>query len=106
VYGKSPETIMKEDAIRAGRLPWLELTREIQPELRNMVLERDNNQCVKCGNKENLQCHHILPAATDPIESADMDNCITLCKDCHKEVHQQDGCRYGQLRICIEYGKE
>jgi len=97
IYGKSPESIMKEDAIRAGRLPWLELIREVQPELRDMVLERDSHQCTKCGNKDNIQCHHIYPVNIEPLLSADMDNCMTLCYPCHYKVHQQDGCRYGQL---------
>ena len=90
---------MKEDAIRAGRLHWLELKREIQPELRQMVLKRDEYQCVKCGSDENLECHHIIPVSIEPLLSADMDNCITLCSECHKEVHKKDGCRYCQLRM-------
>jgi len=100
IYGKRPEQIMKEDAIKAGRLNWLELTREVQPELRKMVLERDEYQCVKCGNTNNLYCHHIYPVSTNPLESADVDNCMTLCIDCHKETHQKDGCGYGQLEVC------
>ena len=98
IYGKRPETIMKEDAVRAGRLPWLELTREVQPELRSMVLERDGYQCVKCGSTKDLQCHHIMPVSVEPLLSADVDNCITLCKECHIEVHKKDGCKYNQLR--------
>jgi hypothetical protein len=100
LYGKSPEQLMKEDAVRAGRLKWLELDREVQHELREMVLERDNHTCRKCGAVDKpLHCHHIEPVAINPIESADMDNCITLCVDCHKEAHQKDGCKYGQLRM-------
>ena len=30
--------------------------------------------------------------------SNDPDNCITLCKKCHKEIHSQDGCRYVDLQ--------
>jgi 5-methylcytosine-specific restriction enzyme A len=99
LYQKSPEQLMKEDAVRAGRLQWLELNREVQPELRQMVLKRDSYQCVKCGSEGPLHCHHILPVAVEPLLSADIDNCITLCEQCHKKVHSQDGCRYGQLRI-------
>ena len=101
IYGKSPEQLEKQDAVRAGRLPWLELTREVQPQLRKMVLERDEHKCVKCNNSNNLQCHHIYPVSTNPLESADVDNCMTLCKECHKKIHQKvDGCGYGQLRRC------
>jgi hypothetical protein len=101
LYYKSPESLMKQDAVRAGRLSWLKLNREIQPELRQMVLKRDSYKCVKCNEKENLQCHHILPVSTNPIESADIDNCMTLCKRCHIQVHKQDGCKYWQLKINV-----
>jgi len=72
--------------------------REVQPELRKLVFERDNWSCVKCGIGENLHCHHIDPVINNPIESADIDNCITLCRKCHKEVHRQIGCTYKELR--------
>ena len=99
IYRKSINTIMKEDAVRAGRLPWLELTREVQPELRSMVLERDEHKCVKCGSTKDLQCHHILPISIEPLLSADIDNCVILCKECHIEVHKKDGCKYSQLNV-------
>jgi hypothetical protein len=101
IYGKTPDTLMKEDAVRAGRLQWLELDREVQAELRQMVLERDGYKCTKCGSTKDLHCHHILPVAVEPLLSTDIDNCITLCYNCHKEVHSKDGCRYGQLKIEI-----
>ena len=81
-------------------------SREVQPELRKLVLERDNWTCQKCGANKNeditvtLHCHHIDSVKNNPIESADMDNCVTLCKDCHKEVHKQKGCRYSDLASC------
>jgi len=101
IYGKSPEQVMIQDAFNAGQLSWLELGREIQPELRDMVLERDGYQCTKCENTNDLQCHHIYPVNIEPLLSADMDTCMTLCPDCHKEVHQKDGCRYNQLKLEI-----
>jgi 5-methylcytosine-specific restriction endonuclease McrA len=99
IFHKSINTIMKEDAVRAGRLPWIELTREVQPELRSMVLERDEYRCIKCGSEYDLQCHHILPVNIEPLLSADIDNCITLCKSSHIEAHKKDGCRLNQLHI-------
>ena len=78
---------------------WLELRREVQPELRSMVLERDEHKCIKCNSSENLQCHHILPVNIEPLLSADIDNCVTLCKECHIKVHKKDGCKYSQLKI-------
>jgi exonuclease VII large subunit len=76
-------------------------SREVQPELRQMCLERDNYTCQKCGAKGKtiqLHCHHIKAVAEDPIESADVDNTITLCKDCHKLVHKIPGCHRYELR--------
>ena len=52
IYNKSPNQLMKEDAIRAGRLSWLKLDREVQPELRKMVLERDGYTYQKCGKQK------------------------------------------------------
>ena len=81
-------------------------SREVQPELRKLVLERDNWTCQKCGKSKDedinlvLHCHHIDPVKNNPIESADMDNCVTLCKECHKEVHKRKGCRYSDLASC------
>ncbi len=75
-------------------------SREVQPQLRKLVLKRDNWTCQKCKSTDTLHCHHIDPVASNPIESADVDNCITLCINCHKEAHQIDGCGYGELR-CI-----
>jgi 5-methylcytosine-specific restriction endonuclease McrA len=101
IFGKKPEQIMKDDLVRSGRLKWLELKREIQPELRQMVLKRDKYMCIKCGNTNELQCHHIMPVNIEPLLSADIDNCITLCKGCHIKIHKKDGCRYNQLKINI-----
>jgi len=98
IFGRKPETLMKDDAIKAGRIPWNHLNREVQPELREMVLERDDYTCQKCGSTDNLKCHHMIPVAYDPIESVDIDVCITLCEKCHKEAHQLPGCTIGDIR--------
>jgi len=73
-------------------------SREVQPQLRQIVFERDEYTCQKCGSTESLHCHHITGIELNPIESADVDNCITLCKKCHKEVHAQDGCKYNDMK--------
>ena len=79
-------------------------SREVQPQLRQMVLARDNWKCQICNKTSDevqLHCHHILPINESPIESADISNCVTLCKTCHKEVHRLPGCNYYELR-CSE----
>ena len=78
-------------------------SREVQPELRQLVFKRDNYTCQKCNtHRDNLDigihCHHIEGILWEPLQSADMDMCITLCEDCHKEVHGIDGCGYYEMR--------
>jgi len=73
-------------------------SREVQPELRQMVLKRDNYTCQKCGSKKSLHCHHLEGIRWEPIESADVDKCITLCKECHKLAHKIPGCGYNDMR--------
>lgn len=78
-------------------------SREVQPELRQMVFERDNYTCQKCNNHRDelevgIHCHHKEGILWEPLQSADIDMCITLCEDCHKEVHDIDGCGYNEMR--------
>jgi len=68
-------------------------SREVQPELRQLVFERDEYTCQKCGNEKNLHCHHIEGIRWEPLESCDIDKCITYCKNCHIEVHKIEECR-------------
>lgn len=72
--------------------------REVQKELAGLVFTRDNYECQKCGNKEKIQCHHFDGILYEPLLSADIEECITLCKDCHKDAHSEDGCRYADLQ--------
>ena len=81
--------------------------REVQPELRAMVLARDNYTCQREGCNKSLKdypdlvlhCHHKFPLNEDPVCSADIDNCITLCEECHKWVHQNvPGCKTSDLK--------
>ena len=37
----------------------------------------------------------------NPIESADEDLCITLCVECHKEVHRQKECNYHNMGCLV-----
>jgi hypothetical protein len=85
IYHKSAICLMREHAFKAGRI--FGLGREVQSQLRRLVFLRDDYTCQKCESKKNLQCHHIDPVKCNPIESADIDNCITLCYTCHKWIH-------------------
>lgn len=74
--------------------------REVQPDLRQMVFKRDEWTCQKCGQHGGLlHCHHITGIEQNPIESADIDNCITFCKECHLWIHKNiPDCGYNELR--------
>jgi len=79
-------------------------SREVQPALRKLVLKRDNYTCQKCSATDTeLHCHHYEGIKINPIESADADNCITLCKVCHNETHKADKCgiKDYQKKECI-----
>lgn len=74
-------------------------SREVQSSLRKLVLKRDNWTCQRCESQEDgLHCHHFEGILYNPIESADVDNCITLCKNCHKKAHKEMGCRYVDMQ--------
>jgi len=55
----------------------------------------------RCGSEDKqLHCHHIDPVKNNPIESADVDNCITFCVDCHKLAHKDKECTTSYLARC------
>jgi len=53
---------------------------------RKQVLIRDEYTCQRCGNKENLEVHHIKPKAQFPEFLCTIENGITLCDKCHCKV--------------------
>lgn len=60
---------------------------------RQIVFERDNYQCQRCGARcgggvgVHLHAHHIKSFADYPGHRFDPANGLTLCKECHYEVH-------------------
>jgi len=67
-----------------------------------MVKERANFECEKCGNVNNLVAHHTKPVKGNEILANDIDNGICVCENCHKEMHQIDGCKTNELarKVC------
>lgn len=55
--------------------------------------ERDGYVCQICGSKNHVEGHHIVDYQYGGKASAD--NIVTLCHDCHKDVHR------GKLDIMI-----
>jgi len=61
------------------------------------VLERDGYACQHCGKIGNkLHAHHIKTFKMNPESRYDVDNGITLCKQCHEDLHVA---RYDAARI-------
>ena len=61
---------------------------------RKAVYERDNYTCQKCGTRGgNLNAHHIKPFSKNKELRTDINNGITLCCKCHKEVHGEKKCK-------------
>ena len=67
--------------------------------VREAVLKRDNYLCQRCLEKgivkQAEEVHHITPLSTY-IDDADLhelltdtNNCISLCRECHKEIHKE-----------------
>lgn len=96
-FCKNSCPVYKQKKYRRDEKP-ITINREVQPELRELVFERDNYSCIKCGSINNLNCHHVEGIQWEPIESADIDKCITVCEDCHKEIHQIPGCTYQDMQ--------
>jgi len=55
-------------------------------EIRNRIYKRDNNKCVICDSKLNLNCHHI---SYENIYNEKDEDLITLCNICHNNEHNK-----------------
>jgi len=53
---------------------------------RQYVLYRDSFKCQHCGSKNKLEVHHIIYRSQGGTD--DVNNLITLCHECHQEVHK------------------
>lgn len=62
---------------------------------RETILERDCHKCWRCEASKYLQVHHMASRNRYKEYEFDSDNCITLCKLCHREFHK----RYGIKRF-------
>jgi 5-methylcytosine-specific restriction endonuclease McrA len=74
------------------------IKRSFPTEFRNMVLERDNHQCVICGSTDNLTVHHNDPFAVCKMFENDMDSAFTLCERCNTRAHSVTGCTLPELK--------
>ena len=50
--------------------------------IRKLIFIRDKYRCVKCGSREKLEIHHIIPHAKGG--SSRLENLQLLCHDCNR----------------------
>lgn len=62
--------------------------RSTPEDIRQAVLKRDNYTCQKCGSTNDLHVHHIKYRSEGG--SNDISNLITLCEECHYEIHKDE----------------
>lgn len=71
----------------------IDRTRSIYRKWRLSVFERDNYTCESCGKKSGngkkiiLQAHHIEQFSENKEKRYDVNNGVTLCKECHIYQH-------------------
>lgn len=53
------------------------------------MYKRDNYVCICCGYDKggNLNAHHLNGYNWDKEHRTDLNNGVTLCKDCHDKFH-------------------
>lgn len=61
---------------------------------RDQVIIRDQGICVLCFLKygrifsKSLEVHHIVKRIDDPSLMYDLDNLVTVCRECHEELEK------------------
>lgn len=70
---------------------------------RELTFEKYGHCCAKCGSKEELQIHHIIPISKGGTN--DLTNLIPLCKKCHEKIHKFKF-QENNKQVPINYGKK
>jgi 5-methylcytosine-specific restriction endonuclease McrA len=68
------------------RMPRLKLPAKEYAVVRTQVLERDGWRCQFCGSSDNLHVHHQRSRGKGGDDC--LENLITLCTNCHRNVHE------------------
>ena len=63
------------------------------------VKARDGYICQECGVTSELHSHHIKPKSIFPDLALDVANGVTLCRECHANVHE------GKIRSFLLSGR-
>lgn len=50
---------------------------------RFLAKRRDGFKCAQCGSRNKLEVHHVKRVRDAPDLAFDLNNLLTLCRDCH-----------------------
>lgn len=95
-YGKTHERVVKK-----GESKRRNQRNKLDPDSRLRILKRDKNKCTKCGSKEKLHVHHIVPKSKGG--SNESQNLTTLCDLCHAEEHRGEPIYNVMVKSLFDY---
>jgi len=74
-------------------------------EWRTSVFERDDYTCQICNKRgAHLNAHHIYPVSGYPKQELDIDNGVTLCEPCHRNIQGKED-NYIEMFLMILNGE-
>lgn len=71
----------------------------------NKIKKRDGYVCVLCGNNDEVEAHHMYPRKDFPEYTYEYWNGITLCKNCHKMIHEKIRSVYEKEPVAYRTGQ-
>jgi len=89
MYAGVPKDLIPLVIAKAGNYQVDDIKRQIFKQ------KRTNNPCIICGNDNNLTIHHIKPIAQYPYLQYRKNNLKTICRECHKILHEDGGHKHG-----------
>jgi 5-methylcytosine-specific restriction endonuclease McrA len=76
------------------------LSKEFSPKVREIVLERSNGICERCGARRLAHLHHATYRSQGG--TGELSNAIGLCISCHEAAHSSREVR----EWCVEMARE
>lgn len=70
---------------------------------RHAVYERDDHTCQICGlNHYEIQAHHIIPQRINQNLILNVDNGITMCRNCHESIKGKEEIFIDELQMIVD----
>lgn len=91
--------------INRGVIVDSDYSRFVPPDLKKIIMERDNNECVRCGAKDYIEIDHAIPVSMGG--NAVEDNLQLLCRKCNMKKRDRQWWGKSLYNKAIEkYGNE